>query len=65
VRFEDCDLSGADFSDARFQRCELRGCTLDRLRVPASLGGVAMPWGDVVVAAATFAGALGIQILDE
>jgi hypothetical protein len=38
---------------------------LDRLRVPASLRGVAMPWGDVVVAAATFAGALGIQILDE
>jgi len=65
VRFEDCDLTGADFSDARFERCELRGCTLDGLRAPASLRGVAMPWADVVAAAATFAGALGVQIVDE
>jgi uncharacterized protein YjbI with pentapeptide repeats len=65
VRFEGCDLTGADFSDARFERCEVRGCMLDRIRGPASLRGVAMPWSDVVTAAATFADALGIEILDE
>jgi uncharacterized protein YjbI with pentapeptide repeats len=65
VRFERCDLTGADFSDARFERCELRGCTLDRVRGLANLRGVAMPRADVVAAAATFAAALGIEILDE
>jgi uncharacterized protein YjbI with pentapeptide repeats len=64
VRFVDCDLSEVDLSGARFERCELRGCTLDGIRAAERLRGVAMPWEDIVAAAGTFAGALGIRVLD-
>lgn len=65
VRFESCDLSGADFSNARLERCELRQCTLDGIRGAASLRGLAMTWEDIVGGAAVWAGALGIDLLDD
>jgi uncharacterized protein YjbI with pentapeptide repeats len=65
VAFVDCDLSGADLSGARFERCELRGCTLDGIRGAERLRGVAMRWEDIVAAAGTFADALGVRVLDE
>jgi uncharacterized protein YjbI with pentapeptide repeats len=65
VGFFDCDLSEADLSGARFERCELRGCTLDGIRAAERLRGVAMPWEDIVAAAGTFADALGVSLLDD
>jgi uncharacterized protein YjbI with pentapeptide repeats len=65
VRFSRCDLAEADLSGARFERSELRGCTLDRVRGAEHLRGASMPWSDVVAAAGTFAGALGIRILES
>jgi uncharacterized protein YjbI with pentapeptide repeats len=64
VRFSACDLTEADLSGARFERCELRGCTIDAIRGGEHLRGTAMPWSDVVAAAGTFAGALGIRVLE-
>jgi uncharacterized protein YjbI with pentapeptide repeats len=64
VRFSDCTLNEADLTGARFERSELRGCTLDGVRGAASLRGSAMPWSDVVNSAGTLADALGIRILE-
>ena len=64
MRFDRCDLSEADLTGARFERSELRGCTLDGVRGGASLRGAAMPWSDILAAAGTFADALGIRILE-
>jgi uncharacterized protein YjbI with pentapeptide repeats len=65
VRFERCDLSQADFADASFRRCEMRECTIEGARGVTSLSGVAMPYGDLIAAAPVFAGALGVQLIDE
>jgi uncharacterized protein YjbI with pentapeptide repeats len=64
VRFVGCDLTGADLSGTRMSRCELRGCTLDELRGAEGLRGAAMPWPDIVAAAGTFAGAIGVRVLE-
>jgi len=64
VAFVDCDLSGADLTGARFERCELRGCTLDAIRGAERLRGTAMRWEDIVAAAGTFADALGVRVLE-
>ena len=66
VAFEDCDLHEIDLSGARLSAgCELRGCVLDGARGVERLRGARMPYVDVLAAAATFAGALGIEILRE
>jgi uncharacterized protein YjbI with pentapeptide repeats len=43
VRFVDCDLTEVDLTQATFDRCEMRGCTLDGVRAPERLRGVSMP----------------------
>jgi uncharacterized protein YjbI with pentapeptide repeats len=65
ARFVDCDLSEADLSATRFDRCELRGCTIDGIRGAERLRGVAMPWEDILAAAGTFAAAVGVTVLDD
>lgn len=66
VVFEGCDLSGIDLSGARFTAgCELRGCILDGARQIERLRGVRMPLEDVIGAAGTFAGALGISVIHD
>lgn len=64
VRFDGSDLTEADLTGIRIDRCELRGCTLDRLIALERLRGAAMPWADVVGNAALLAAALGIRMLD-
>jgi uncharacterized protein YjbI with pentapeptide repeats len=64
VRFERCDLSEADLTGMRCERVELRGCTLDGVRGAEALRGAAMPFGDIMAAAGTFAGALGVRVLE-
>jgi uncharacterized protein YjbI with pentapeptide repeats len=65
VRFVDCDLTEADLAQVRFERCEMRGCTIDAIRGAERLRGVAMPWEDIVASVGTFAAALGVTILDD
>jgi uncharacterized protein YjbI with pentapeptide repeats len=66
VRFEDCNLNELDLAGARLTAgCELRGCTLEGARGVEHLRGARMPYEDVLAAALTFAGALGIGLLDE
>jgi uncharacterized protein YjbI with pentapeptide repeats len=65
VRFDRCDLSEVDFTGADFSRCEMRGCTLDGAKGIEALRGVAMPYADVIGAAATLAAALGITVLSD
>ena len=64
MRFDRCDLSDADLTAVRIDRCELRGCTLDGIAGLERLRGAAMPWADVVGNAGLLATALGIRILD-
>jgi uncharacterized protein YjbI with pentapeptide repeats len=64
VMFTDCDLRAIDLSGARVDAgCELRGCDLEGARAVERLRGARMPYTDVLAAAATFAGALGIGII--
>jgi len=65
VRFVDCDLTEADVTDARFDGCELRGCTIDGMRGAERLRGIAMPWEDIVASVGTFAAAVGVTVLDD
>jgi uncharacterized protein YjbI with pentapeptide repeats len=65
VRLDGCDLTEADLTGLRIDRCELHGCTLDGVVALERLRGASMPWADVVSNAASFAGALGIRLLDE
>ncbi len=64
VVFDDCDLTGADLSGARFESVELRGCRLEAVRGLDGLQGVRMPWADVLANAGPFAAACGVQVLD-
>jgi uncharacterized protein YjbI with pentapeptide repeats len=66
VVFRDCELRGVDFSGARVAAgCELRGCDLDGARGVERLRGARMPYPDVLAAAATFAAALGIGVIED
>jgi uncharacterized protein YjbI with pentapeptide repeats len=66
VAFRGCDLSRAELGNARFTgTSEMSGCTLDGLRGVDRLRGVAMPWPDILAAAGTFAGELGVRLLED
>lgn len=62
VEFIDCELTGTDFRGVRLKDCAIRGTSLDGVHGVESLGGLAMPWGDVLASAATLAAGLGITI---
>jgi uncharacterized protein YjbI with pentapeptide repeats len=79
-RMTECDLYGATLEDVLFERCELReamlaevtvrrvdlvGCELAGLHGAEALRGARMPWDDVLQNGPLFAGALGIEVLDE
>jgi uncharacterized protein YjbI with pentapeptide repeats len=64
VRFHDCDLSRADFRGARLSACEFRRCKLDELQGVTDLRGASFEWPAIVELAGTWAGALGIEVLD-
>jgi uncharacterized protein YjbI with pentapeptide repeats len=65
VVFDSCDLSRASLAEATFERSEMRGCALDAIGNPERLRGVAMPWNDVLLNAATLAAGVGVRVLDE
>ncbi|HWN21304.1 MAG TPA: pentapeptide repeat-containing protein [Gaiellaceae bacterium] len=64
VRFEQCALVGANVDGASFSQSELRDCELTGLTGAGSLGGVRMPWGDVIQIAGLLAAATGIEVVD-
>ncbi len=64
VRLERCVLTGANVDGASFSRSELRECELTGLTGAGSLGGVRMPWGDVIQLAGLLAAATGIEVVD-
>jgi uncharacterized protein YjbI with pentapeptide repeats len=64
VVFCDCDLREVDLTGAHVTAgCELRGCDLGGARGVERLRGARMPYIDVLAAATTFAGALGIEVI--
>lgn len=64
VTFVDCELAGADFRGARLRDCVIRGSSLDGIVGVESLGGVRMPWADLIGSTAALARALGISVED-
>jgi uncharacterized protein YjbI with pentapeptide repeats len=64
VRLEHCVLAGANVDGASFSQSELRDCELTGLTGAGSLGGVRMPWGDVLQIAGLLAAATGIEVVD-
>ena len=64
VRLEGCVLAGASVDGASFSQSELRDCDLTGLGGAGSLGGVRMPWGDVIQLAGLLAAAAGIELID-
>jgi uncharacterized protein YjbI with pentapeptide repeats len=62
VTFIDCKLAGTNFRRAKLKSCVIRGTSLDGIIGVDSLGGVTMPWVDVVDSAGALAAALGIRI---
>jgi uncharacterized protein YjbI with pentapeptide repeats len=62
--FVDCILTRSAWSNATFERSEMRGVDLAGAGNPECLRGVRMPWADVVNAAAELAAAVGIEIVD-
>jgi uncharacterized protein YjbI with pentapeptide repeats len=65
VRFLNCELGQLDLRGARMRRCEMRDNRMEAIQGVQSLAGVRMPWTDIIGAAALWAGALGIEELDE
>jgi uncharacterized protein YjbI with pentapeptide repeats len=65
VTFADCDLAAADFNGTRFEKCVIRGTSLEDVTGIERLDGVAMPWPDIVANAGAFAAALGARVLDD
>jgi len=64
VRFERCNLTAAIFSAARCERSEIRDCQLADLQGVEGLGGVRMPWPDVMQLTGLLAAATGIVVVD-
>jgi uncharacterized protein YjbI with pentapeptide repeats len=65
VRFESCDLTEVDFARVTCREVQFEDCTLDGIRGVEDLRGAAMTHADMLAAAATFAAALGIELLDS
>jgi uncharacterized protein YjbI with pentapeptide repeats len=65
ARFERCDLTEVELREARLEGAVLDGCRLAGIRGALSLRGAKMRWDDVVELAPSFAGALGIELIDE
>lgn len=64
VRFERCALTGASFENAACSRSEIRDCDLTDLVGAGNLGGVRMPWPDIVQVAGLLAVANGIAAVE-
>jgi uncharacterized protein YjbI with pentapeptide repeats len=62
VAFDGCDLRGADFRGVSLVDCTIRGTSLDGVAGVASLGGLTMPWTDLVGSVEALAAALGIEV---
>jgi uncharacterized protein YjbI with pentapeptide repeats len=62
VTFIDCKLAGTDFRGVKLKGCAIRGTSLDGVLGVDSLGGIALPWVDVLDSAAALAAALGINV---
>jgi uncharacterized protein YjbI with pentapeptide repeats len=62
VEFVACELAGADFRGARLSDCVIRGSSLEGVIGVESLGGLTMPWEDLVGSTAALASALGIAV---
>ena len=59
-------LTEVDRTGARLSAgCELRGCVIDGARSVERLRGARMPYVDVLAAAGTLAGALGITLIPD
>jgi uncharacterized protein YjbI with pentapeptide repeats len=65
VLFDRCELRGAVFTGLSVERVEIAGGDLAGLRGAEALRGVRMGWNDVLANAPLFAGALGIDIVDD
>ena len=68
LALRNCRITGGSLANAKRTRssrvaCELRGCDLEGARAVERLRGARMPYADVLAAAASFAGALGIGIM--
>ncbi len=63
VAFLDCDLSRAAFSQARFERSEIRRCRLDGVSGVDGLRGMGLLPEDIVSLAGPMAAALGVRTL--
>ena len=61
VRFERCDLGGAELARVRLQRVVLAGCRLEGINAVGDLRGASMPWPDIVANAGLFAAAAGVR----
>jgi uncharacterized protein YjbI with pentapeptide repeats len=62
VLFQSCDLTAATLSHASFAGCTLRDCRLDDLRGVEALGGVRIPYADLIALLPQLARAAGIEI---
>ena len=65
VSFVDCDLGHAEFSQAQFDRSEIRHCGLDGLSGVQGLRGIGLLPVDIVALAGAFASALGVRTLED
>jgi len=65
VRFPDCDLRGADFSNARVEDTDLRRARLDGLQGVGSLRGATIGVDQLVTLAPAVAAALGLHVRPE
>ena len=65
VLFQACDLTAATLSRASFAGCAMRDCRLDDLRGVEALGGVGIPYADLLALLPQLARAAGIDIEDD
>ncbi len=65
VAFVDCDLGHAEFSQAHFERSEIRHCGLEGLSGVQGLRGMGLLPVDVVALAEAFASELGVRTLED
>ena len=65
VSFRDCDLTGADYSNARCSKVDLRGARLDGLQGVGSLRGAIIGVDQLLGLAPGLAGALGVEIRSD